>query len=319
MALRQSAMLILGAAVWPCTPALAEPTPAPPAPLPEELVLAGDNIITLTLNGVPLRFVVSADTFGPPVINGTVGTRLLLVPETRRGWRFGPVVIDGSSAIQVIDFGDGVPVATTISWTERTVTREADGVIGVHDLPHARVTFILAPPGVGERILRFPMTRLGGDLDTRLGTRIVLGKRKLMMVFAPQRAENLVTAPTANFIATHQEGGFEPNSDDTALMNFGIERPTRTMRLAEPIMLGDLAIERFAVRIEDYGEPNHVGEIAEGDPRFDKNRILVSRRKGRGRPDLLTRIGRDQIAHCSRLTYDFEANEIRLSCAPVAE
>ena len=73
----------------------------------------------------------------------------------------------------------------------------------------------------------------------------------------------------------------------------------------------------FAVRVEDCGEPRRVGEIAADDPRFDPNNILVSRRKGRGKPDLLTRIGRDQIAHCSSLTYDFGLSEIRLSCTPL--
>ena len=73
------------------------------------------------------------------------------------------------------------------------------------------------------------------------------------------------------------------------------------------------------MRVEDYGEPSRVGEIGENDPRFEKGRILVSRRKGRGRPDLLTRIGRDQMGHCSRITYDLEQNEIRLSCGPAPE
>ena len=163
------------------------------------------------------------------------------------------------------------------------------------------------------------MKRSGNQGDTRLGTEVVVGKKKLAMIFALRRAENLITAPTANFIATHQEGGFEPDSDGIAVMNFGIERPTRMMRIAEPIALGDLALERFAVRVEDYGEPRRVGEIGENDPRFDKGQILVSRRKGRGRPDLLTRIGRDQIAHCSSITYDLAAGKIRLSCGPTPE
>lgn len=32
----------------------------------------------------------------------------------------------------------------------------------------------------------------------------------------PERSENLITAPTANFLATHLEGGFEPGSDGFA-------------------------------------------------------------------------------------------------------
>ena len=284
------------------------------APPVADLVLAGDNVVTLAINGVPLRFQVSADAFGSPVVNPDVAARLMLRPEMRRGWQFGPVTVEGAAADAVADFGAGA-VPMRVSWTARIASDKADGVIGVHDLPHERVTFVLGAPAGDETVLAFPMRRAGGRGNARLGTEITVGKRRLLMIFVTERAENLVTAPTADFIATHHEGGFAPGSDGIAVMNFGVERPTRVMRLAEPIMLGPLAVDRFAVRFEDYGEARDVGEIGEGDPRFEKDRILVSRRKGRGRPDLLTRIGRDQIAHCSRLTYDFAAREIRLSCA----
>ena len=288
------------------------------APLPAELVLEGDNIITVWVNGTPLRLEVSADSFGAPIINSEVALRLGLMPEQRRGWRFGPVVVEGVSAVVAADFGAG-PAPLTVSWAERFASRKADGVIGVHHLPYARVTFALGQAAAGETVQRFALKRSGGQGDARLGTEVTVGKKRLMMIFAIQRPENLVTAPTANFIATHQEGGFAPGSDGTAIMNFAVERPTRMMRLAEPIPLGELAVDRFAVRIEDYGEPSRVGEIGADDPRFQPGNILVSRRKGRGKPDLLTRIGRDQIAHCSALTYDLELSEIRLSCAPRAE
>ncbi len=299
-----------------------EPVPveaaAPAVPLPEELLLEGDNIITVMVNGTPLRLEVDADSFGPPVINSEVAARLGLVAETRRGWRFGNVVVEGMSAVQLVDFGSG-PLAKTISWAERFASRKADGVIGVHHLPYARVTLRLAPPVEGETIQRFPMKRSGSEAEARLGTEVMVGTKKLMMIFALKRAENLITAPTANFIATHQDGGFEPGSDRTAIMNFAVERPTRMMRIAEPIMLGDLVVDRFAVRVEDYGDPKRVGEIGANDPRFDKGQILVSRRKGRGKPDLLTRVGHNQIGHCSRITYDLAASEIRLSCGPAPE
>lgn len=294
------------------------PTGAPIAPLPDELVLEGDNIITVIVNGTPLRLEVDADSFGAPIINSEVAARLQLVAETRRGWRFGSFEVEGLSAGAALDFGGG-PVAMPISWAERFASRKADGVTGVHNLPYKRVTFVLSPPVEGETIQRFPMKRSGSQGDTRLGTEVVVGKKKLAMIFALRRAENLITAPTANFIATHQEGGFEPGTDGTAIMNFAVERRTRMMRIAEPIILGDLAVDRFAVRVDDYGDPKRVGEIGANDPRFDKSQILVSRRKGQGRPDLLTRLGRDQIAHCSRITYDLAASEISLSCGPAPE
>jgi hypothetical protein len=289
--------------------------PPPVAPLAPELVLRGEHtIITAFVNGEPLRLEVSAEAFGPPVINPEVAARLMLVPDALRGWRYGPVVVNGSSATASVDLGKG-PAPLTIAWADRPASARADGVIGVHHLPYARVTFAFHPPAPGETAERFVLKRAGGTTNTRLGTEVIVGKKKLMMIFVPERAENLVTAPTANFIATHREGGFEPGPGGTAVMDFGVARPTRMMRIALPIELGGLAVERFAVRIEDYGEPSRVGEIAANDPRFDKDSILVTRRKGRGRPDLLTRIGSDQIAHCSSLTYDLAAGEIRLSCA----
>lgn len=294
--------------------AAAQDAAAGPAALPAELVLEGDNIVTVTVNGVPLSFAVSADAFGPPVVNPEVAARLMLLSEGRRGWQFGPVRVEGETAGVLADFGAGT-MPLSIAWTPRPASDRADGIVGVHDLPHRRVTFVLGDQPGAQSTLRFPLRRAGGRSNTRLGTEITVGKHRMLMIFVTERGENLVTAPTANFIATHHEGGFVPASDGIAVMNFGVERPTRIMRLAEPIALGPLLVDRFAVRTEDYGDPRAVGEIGAGDPRFEKNRILVSRRKGRGRPDLLTRIGRDQIAHCGRLTYDFAAEEIRLNCA----
>jgi hypothetical protein len=300
------------------TPAHAAQPVAPPAALPEELVLEGDNIVTVLINGTPVRLEVTAEAFGSAVINPEVAARLQLLPEFRRNWLFGPVAVEGGGAGLSLDFGAG-PGQVPVSWARQRVTERADGIIGVHHLPYARVTFALAPPGPDEAIQRFVLKRTGNRDTTRIGTEVTVGKTKLMMIFVPERRENLITAPTANFIATHQEGGFVPGSDGVAVMNFGIERPTRMMRIAQPIELGALLIDRFAVRIEDYGDPKRVGEIGANDPRFEAGRILVSRRKGRGKPDLLTRLGRDQIAHCSALTYDFMASEIRLSCAALGE
>ncbi len=300
-------------------PPLAPPLAPVAAPaLPDELVLEGDNITAVLVNGQPLRLEVSAEAFGPPQINPEAAARLLLVEASRRGWRFGPVVVSGSATTAAADFGAG-PAALTVSWSERPASVKADGVIGVHHLPYSRVTFALHARQADETVESFPLKRTGGDRNTRLGTEVVVGKKRLMMIFVPERPENLITAPTANFIATTLDGGFEPGSDGTAMMDFGVERPTRMMRIATPIELGSLAVDRFAVRVEDYGEPTRVGEIAKDDPRFDRNQILVSRRKGRGKPDLLTRIGSDQIAHCSALTYDLAGNEIRLSCGPAPE
>jgi hypothetical protein len=318
MLARSLLQIALLAALLPLGPAGAVQPVAPVAALPEELVLEGETIIAVLINGTPVRLEVTGEAFGPPVINPELAVRLQLLAEFQRGWQIGPVVIEGGGAVQAVDFGNGA-VPVPITWARQPVTTRADGIIGVHHLPYKRVTFLLAPAAADDTVQRFPLKRSGNNADTRIGTEVTIGKRQLMMIFVPQRADNLITAPTANFIATHHEGGFQPGSDGLAVMNFAVERPTRIMRIAHPIELGELLIDRFAVRIEDYGDPKRVGEIGENDPRFEKGRIIVSRRKGRGKPDLLTRLGRDQISHCSQLTYDLEQAEIRLTCRAITE
>lgn len=311
-----AALLPLAAFALPALPLAAQVSPAPPPALPGELVLpAAEPFVTLRINGVPMRLEVSGEAFGPPVLNPEAALKLGLTPTEERGWRFGPVVVTGLASQALADFGAGA-VPMMVSWTDRTASTRADGVIGVHALPYPVVTLAFHAPAPGEVAERFAMKRAGGTRSTRLGTEIKVGKRKLLMIFVSERPENLVTAPTANFLATHREGGFEPGSEGLAVLDFAVERPVRMMRLADPIALGSLSLERFAVRVEDYGEPSRVGEIAQGDPRFDKDNIYVTRRKGLGRPDLLTRIGSDQIARCSALTYDLGRSEIRLACLP---
>lgn len=313
-----AAPLLALAPAAPPPPAAPAAEAAPEVCLPDELTLKGDNIIKVHLNGEALRLEVSPEAFGPPVINPDVAARLLIAPASQRAWRFGPVVVEGSAAAAMLDYGAGA-APVQVSWSNRPASTKADGVIGVHHLPYKRVRFAFHPEAAGETIQTFALKRAGGDRNTRLGTEVTVGKKKLMMIFVPERAENLITAPTANFIATHQDGGFEPGTDGSARMDFDVARPTRMMRIATPIALGELLIDHFAVRIEDYGEPTRVGEIAKDDPRFDKSQIIVSRRKGRGKPDLLTRIGSAQIAHCSAITYDLAGNEIRLSCGAAPE
>jgi hypothetical protein len=303
-----------------CAAALAAAPAA--AQSPRELVLGtGDNLITVTLNGAPFRLEVTAEAFGPAVVNPQLAEQIPLTAEQRRGWRFGPVTVEGRSGRQVIDFGHEKR-EITVAWADEPVSTIADGMIGIHHLPYDRVTFMLGAPGEGEQVERLVLKRAGGGLfgNTRIGTPVAAGKREMLAIFVPEfTRHNLVTAPTATFLATHFDGGFTREPPGAVHMRFGVTRPIRMMRIARPLEIGSLAVNRFAVRYEDYGSTERVGDVAENDPRFEKGSILVSRRKQQGRPDMLTRIGSDEIAHCSRLTYDLAARVIELSCAPQGE
>ncbi len=286
-----------------------------------ELVLeVAANIIEVTVNGAPVRLEVTAEAFGAAVINPDVAERLALVPDRRSGWRFGPVSVEGRGAQALIGFG-GEPREITVVWADSPVSARADGMIGIHHLPYDRVTFALRPAQDGEVVDRLELKRVGRLFgNTRIGAPVKAGKRELLAIFVPEFTPlNLITAPTATFLATHLDGGFTKEPASTVNMRFGVIRPVRTMLLAQPLEIGRLAVNRFAVRYEDYGSTAPVGEVADNDPRFEKGRILVSGRKGQGRPDLLTRIGAEQLAACSRLTYDLAAGVIELACLPSPE
>lgn len=285
----------------------------------EELVLPPDHIIRVVINGTEMRMLVTADVSGPAAIDPRIVMRMRWRGTFETLWDYGDGdVVRSIGVVRTADFGDR-SAALPVMWSLSLPTPLADGLIGIHHLPYKRIVMPLAPPVGEQTVQRFPLRSWGSQSARRVGTEIDTGERRLKAVFATDMAENIVTAPTANYLATRFNGGFLAGSEGQVRMRFGVLRRTRTMRLAQPLQLGDLLIERFAVRLGDYGKARNVGEAGENDPRFDPNEIVVSERKKSGRMDALTRIGRNQIAHCSELTYDLEMKEIRLACgAPPA-
>lgn len=290
------------------------PVQAQPASPPEEIRFEEEAIVEVTINGVPARLEVQPGLAGPPILNRAIIRQLVLPNPSERSIDFGSRLLPGYLAKAVIDFGYGEE-QTKVAWSPLEASSKADGVIGVHDLPYRLVTFQLAETSASETLQRFKLKRRRGNNFTRLGTQIKVARKKLFLIFALHLEPNVVTASTANFLATHLDGGFVADSDASVDLVFGVRVPTRDMRLVYPIEFGALNLDRFAVRVLDHGRPDMVGEIDADDPRFTEDgSILVSRRKPTGKPDLLTRVGRSQIAHCSRLTFDLEEMEGQLSC-----
>ncbi|MDJ0978874.1 MAG: hypothetical protein QNI87_10075 [Erythrobacter sp.] len=286
-----------------------------PQELSSELRLEGLDTIEVLVNGVPTRLEVNPSASGPILINPDIAEKAKLRASDRLTYDFGEYQVPTYVTNTSLNFGSE-PRKRRVTWTKIAASNRADGVIGVQHLPYDRVTFVLGEPSASERVQRFPLKRKGRPDFLRIGTDLEVADKKLFAVFALGIEPNLVSASTANFLATHQEGGFVEGSENVVEMAaFAMRRPTKDMRLAYPLELGDLQLDTFAVRVNDHGKANKVGNIDENDPRFVDGAIVVSRRKGRGKPDVVTRIGRSQIAHCSRLTFDLAADVIELSCA----
>lgn len=281
---------------------------------PGHLVLEGDFTIEVVIRGRAVRLEVDAAHFGPPSLNLDLARELRLRGDMRYTANFGGVEVAMLAAEERVAFGHATP-RMRVGWSPLTYSRIADGVIGVHNLPYNVVTFVYGEFDAAHRTQSFPLERRTQRLFERVGVELEVDDDQLFVMFANSFGPNLVTAGTANFIATRQDGAFVPDSNAIFEMYPDFWRPTRDMRLANPILLGDLEIDTFAVRVADHGNARSVGEAEEDDPRFDENTIFVSDRRRRGRDDQITRIGRYQLAHCSELTYDLEEREVRLTCA----
>lgn len=291
------------------------PTSADREQKPTEIVLDGVDIIVVKIRGREVRLEVDPGMTGPLVLNPETVERIGLFGELDLVYDFGAFEVSAATSYYPVDFGCEGKQRKRIAWTAIPASSQADGVIGVYDLPYDRVTFNLGEPGPTDRVEQFELKWKVSRGYPRLGTEIDVGGRDMFAIFSLGLGPNLVSAPTANFIATHQEGAFVAESDRVVRINFDLPRPTREMRIAYPIEVAGLALTNFAVRIEDFGRPDKVGEMEEDDPRFTPGHIVVSRRKGRGRPDMVTRIGRDQLSPCSRLTFDLENEMGYLACS----
>ena len=287
-------------------PALAK---APPA-LPDELVLNGDNIITVTINGQPLRLEVRPEAAEAPTLNADVAARLGLKPGMLAFRSMvGPEKVNGNSSIHRVDYGAGEK-KQRIFWTDRQSSTIADGTISPASLPYRRVTFQLGEAGPGAGEISLPLDNFGFLGRLGVGTTLNLDGEKVRFQFSLARDETLVSAPTGNWLAKYRGGKFTGQPRQT-LIFYGIERPTREMTLAQPIALGPRQLLTADVRYSDYGDAS--GIAAADQASADSDEIVVVGDKKRD-VDLRIVAGRAFLKGCASLNYDMQKRTLGLRC-----
>jgi hypothetical protein len=287
---------------------------AAPTELPDELVLSGNNIINVEIEGRPLRLEVRPDAAGAPTINPAIAQQLGFKPGMFGVViAVGPTKIMANSAVHKINFG-GKPEKQRILWATRDVSAIADGTISPASLPYKRVKFELNALSSGQRLYRYALDNFGFLGRVGIGTTITAQDKKMQIVFSLVRDQNMVSAPTGNWLATNYKGVFNGPSTST-IIYYGVERPTRPMALGLPLAIGDLAMTNVAVRVSDYGDGSGIAEqAAAADPAAaDYQEIVVVGKKTRD-VDLRVTVGRGVLNKCSSLTYDMDKREIRMSC-----
>lgn len=288
------------------SPALAKAGPS----LPDELVLSGDNIIDVTINGQPLRLEVRPEAAEAPTLNADVAAKLGLKPGMLAFRSMvGPEKINGNSSVHRVDYGAGEK-KQRIFWTDRQSSTIADGTISPASLPYKKVTFRLGEAGPGASDISLPLDNFGFLGRLGVGTTLNLADEKVRFQFSLARDETLVSAPTGNWLAQYRGGKFTGQPRQT-LIFYGIQRPTREMTLAQPIALGSRQLVTADVRYSDYGDAS--GIAAADQASADSDEIVVVGDKKRD-VDLRIVAGRAFLKGCASLTYDMQKRTLGMRC-----
>jgi hypothetical protein len=307
----RSLILLLATASLVSTPLMATKK----AKLPEELILTGDNIIIVEIEGQPFKLEVRPEMAEAPMLNPAVKDALQLKPGMF-GFvsAIGPEKVSGASAVHKIDYGEGAK-NQRLFWADRASSMTADGTISPASLPYKRVKFVLAEPVAAEILHRLPLDNFGFLGRIGIGTTIKTLDEKIQFQFSLSRDETMVSAPTGNWMAENLNGKFVGPAK-SALVYFGVERPMRPMRLETPIAVGDFAISNVDVRVSDYGDATGIAEEDGKAKANDKDgeEIIVTGKREKD-VDLRVIAGRGFLKGCSSLLYDFDKREVVVSCA----
>ncbi len=284
--------------------------PKPPA-LPDELVLSGDNIIDAVIAGRKLRLEVKPNAPEAPTLNPVIAQELQFRPGMFGFYtKVGPETVSGVSAVKRVNYGRDQK--QRVFWTSRPVSTIADGVISPASLPYKRVRFTLGVPANAEKQTRFPINNFGFLGRGGMGTEIRIDKEKIQVSFSLSRDTALVSAPTGNWLARERDGKLYGKPTVTAVY-YGIERPVRAMRLAQPLTLGPFVIPEMDVRVSDYGNATGIAEVDANQSSQDSDEIIVTGKSNKD-IDLRLTLGRNFLQGCSSITYDLQHNNIVLSC-----
>lgn len=302
----RAAGLILLIGLGAACPAVAKSNSA----LPAELVLSGDNIIDVTINGQPLRLEVRPEAADAPMLNPDIAAKLGLKPGMLAfGGMVGSERVSGNSAVHRVDYGVGEK-KQRIFWADRRSSTLADGTISPASLPYKRVRFVLGAATPQDRDYQLPLDNFGFLGRLGVGTTLDMEGEKVRFQFSLQRDETLVSAPTGNWLAQKRDGTFTGQPRQT-LIYYGIERPTREMTLKKPVSVGPAQLSKVDVRYSDYGDASAIAD--QDAAAADSDEIVVVGKKDK-KVDLRIVAGKRFLQACSAIVYDMQQRAMILSC-----
>lgn len=267
---------------------------------------AAGHVVTVSINGTPVRLRVDPGAPGTIVLNPSAARRIGLKGSLiSSSVAIGPVKLEGETNRVSLAVGDARSKERVI-WTDRDVTEGADGIISPEVLPYETLVLSLGPAGGEQRRYDLPMRY---DPSRGLHYAQEVGGETMFVRFSIEQPFSLATASSGALIAAAHNGQWAGDAT-SEVVRFGVSRPMRPMRLARPLLLRDLPVTRFKVRTSD-----NRGRLAlPSDPAIDPDEIIVTAKaKGKQPRLLLLTIGRDRLSGCS-ITYSKPSRTLSLLC-----
>ncbi len=268
------------------------------------LELSGDYTIDVKINGQSFKLLVDPDIGSSRVLNADASTKLGLKGSMIGGRHMvGPVKLTANSNVLNYDFGDVKDKKRTFWFAQGAATDRAAGTISPAALPYPIVRFQLRPAVAGEKLYILPLSDGGNN------AKLMVGENAIAVGFNLLRNDTLVTASTGVLIADAYQGGFSGDSVST-MIRFGVERPTRPLKLKQAINIAGLPLNQMLVRVSDFGDASQIADAAD----VDQDEIVVTA-ASKKKPRYMMTLGRDFLSRCSALTFDSKAGQVQMSCA----
>lgn len=292
-----AALLIAG-------PALAAKKPPPPPPLPPLVLDAAAPIITVTIDGAPLRLRVDGGATRHVTLNAAAAKRLDLANPARlvagqpveRGravTQVGKVRVEEVTSDEIVDY-QGRLLPVTVAWSERNPVAGADGIIGPLLLPHDVVRFVRRPVAAADRTTHLPLRWNSGR--GMLGS-FKPGRDAIDIVITPAARDSIATAAGAASLAG-QFGGRLIGPARDMVVSHGVVRPVRDVGFARPIDVAGVRIDKVAARVFDWS-----GKTQIPDADLGADEAVVRGSAGAQRQWAKLAIGDDRLSACAEITW----------------
>jgi len=296
-------------------PALAAKKPPPLPPLPPLLLDAAAPLVTVSIDGKPLRLRVDPGGTRHVELNASAAQRLDLANQARlvagEPADFGKAQIEvGKETVREVT-SDAIAryqdrdLKLVLAWSDRDHVAGADGLIGPQFLPHDAMVWRRRPVAAGDAAVVLPMQWQGGR--GLLGT-LAAGKREIDVQLAPSAAETIVTAAAASYLAEALGGRFDGPVRE-AVISMGVRRPVRDVVFDRSVMVAGIRVTRAAVRLFDWsGKTSLPADPAAADE------IVVRARFDAQRQWSKLALGNDLLGACAEIAWTRAPLAMTLTC-----